>query len=100
MVSTIEPDRYANTGYSVKDTSLEINEMIYQRSMSLPGSERVRMGMEMTESAISMVWCSIPPELSANERRDIFIERLYGREFAASVKGKLPDITADHLQGR
>ncbi len=51
MVSQIEPDRYANTGFSVKDTAPEINEMIFQRTMALTHSERFLMGMSMLSTA-------------------------------------------------
>ncbi len=78
MVSKIEPDRYADTGYSVKDTPPEINAMIFRQMMSRTPGERMMMGMEMTATAKALVWASIPADLPEAERRAAFCERFYG----------------------
>ena len=85
MVSQIEPDRYANTGFSVKDTAPEINEMIFQRTMALTHSERFLMGMSMLATAREMIWASIPSDLPSAERRRQFYQRLYGEKLPAAV---------------
>jgi hypothetical protein len=61
MATPIEPDRYANTGFSVKDTAPEINEMI---------------------------WSSISTELPPAERRRQFYRRLYGEELPDAVANR------------
>ena len=85
MVSEVEPDRYANTGFSVKDTAPEINEMIFQRTMALTHSERFLMGMSMLTTAREMIWSSISTELPPAERRRQFYRRLYDEELPDSV---------------
>lgn len=87
MVSQIEPDRYANTGFSVKDTAPEINEMIFKRTMALSHSERFLMGMSMLATSREMIWASLPTDLPQAERRRQFYRRLYGEE--------LPDVVAE-----
>ncbi len=93
MGSQIEPDRYADTGFSVEDTAPEINEMIFQRTMALTSSERFLMGMSMLTTAREMIWASLPKDLSESQCRRHFYKRLYGEE--------LPDAVADWapLQG-
>ncbi len=77
MVSKIEPDRYADTGFSLKDTSPEINAIIFRSMMRRSISERLLMGMDMRATARALVWASIPTELTATERRNAFYERFY-----------------------
>ena len=78
MVSKIEPDRYADTGFSVNDTSPEINAMIFRRVMQRTAGERLVMGMNMQTTARALVWASIPAQLTDTERRTAFYERFYG----------------------
>lgn len=85
MVSEVEPDRYANTGFSVKDTAPEINEMIFQRTMALTHSERFLMGMSTLTTAREMIWSSISTELPPAERRRQCYRRLYGEELPDAV---------------
>lgn len=79
MVSKIEPDRYADTGFSVKDTAPEINALLFDRMMSREAGERLRMGLDMTATAKIMVWASLPQDLSEAERRAAFLDRFYGK---------------------
>ena len=81
MVSNIDPDRYADTGFSIDDTSPEINDLLFQRMMERSTGERLRMGFEMTATAKSPVWASLPVELGENARRAAFIVRFYGKSF-------------------
>lgn len=89
MVNPIEPDRYANTGFSVRDTSPEVNEMIFRHVMSLTDGERLKRGLSMMATARKLLWSSIPKDLPPDERRYLFIERMYGKEYCDSVRGKL-----------
>jgi hypothetical protein len=90
MMSHIEPDRYANTGFSVKDTSPEINKMIFQRTMALTHSERFLMGMSMLTTAREMIWASLPQDISEPQRRRMFYQRLYGEELPDAVANRVP----------
>lgn len=80
MVSRIEPDRYADTGFAVKDTAPEVNAMIFEAMMRKTPEERLMMGFDMMATAREMVWAGIGPEGSEEERRRLFFKRLYGLE--------------------
>lgn len=47
MVSRIAPDRYANTGFAVKDTSPQINERLFAAMMHRTAEERLLMCLDM-----------------------------------------------------
>ncbi len=79
MVSKIEPDRYADTGFSIADTPPELNSFLFQQMMRKSGSERLIIGCQMTDSARQLVWSGIPESLSQNERRTLFLQRFYGK---------------------
>ncbi len=81
MVSKIEPDRYADTGFSVKDSAPEINEMIFRSMMRKSPGERLLMGLDMLATSRELVWATIPIELSAADRRRAFFERFYGEPY-------------------
>lgn len=78
MVSKVEPDRYADTGFSVADTDSAVNGLLFSLMMKRTPEHRLLMGMDMTATAKQLVWASIPPELSEGERRAAFYERFYG----------------------
>ena len=78
MVSKIEPDRYADTGFSVKDTAPEVNALLFREMMRRTAGERLAMGMDMTATAKALVWASLPAELPDAERSAAFCERFYG----------------------
>ncbi len=87
MVSRIEPDRYADTGFSVKDTAPEINAMIFRRMMEKSPAERLLMGLDMMATARSLIWASLPSSLSPSARRKAFFERFYGEPLPAEMTG-------------
>ncbi len=87
MVNQIEPDRYADTGFSVKDTPPEVNALYFRKIMALSESERFLMGMSMLSTARALVWSGIPQGLTESERRRAFYERFYGEP--------CPDAVAD-----
>jgi len=78
MVSKIEPDRYADTGFSVKDTAPEVNALLFRLMMERTPGERLKMGLEMTATAKALVWASLPEGLTEEERRAAFLKRFYG----------------------
>ena len=80
MVSKIEPDRYADTGFSVADTPPELNAFLFQEMMRKNGAERLVIGCQMADSARALVWSGIPDNLPEHERRDIFLQRFYGHQ--------------------
>ena len=85
MVSKIEPDRYANTGFSIADTPAELNERLFKAMMAKSGEERLEIGLAMNESARQLVWTGISRELSPLERKKAFLEKFYGSELALSL---------------
>ncbi len=82
MVSKIEPDRYADTGYSVADTPAELNRQLFCRMMEKSGAERLRIGCSMTDTARELVWAGILKSLPHTERRRQFLQKFYGSEHA------------------
>jgi hypothetical protein len=80
MVSRIEPDRYADTGFAVKDTPPEINAMIFAAMMRKTPEERLVMGFDMMATARAMVWSGIGVEGTSEERRRRFFRRFHGVE--------------------
>lgn len=78
MVSKITPDRYADTGFSVKDTPPEINAMLFAAMMAKTPEERFLMGMDMMATARAMVWASIASDMPENRRRKEVCDRFYG----------------------
>ena len=79
MVSKIEPDRYADTGFSVKDTAPEINALLFREMMRREAGERLTMGLDMMATAKALVWASLPADWPEQERRTAFYERFYGQ---------------------
>ncbi len=80
MGKPFKSDRYGDTGYSMKDTSPEVNAMIYERMMALSGGERLKKGFSMLATAKEMIMASISKDLPAPEQKRILYKRLYGEE--------------------
>lgn len=78
MVSKVEPDRYADTGFSLADTPADINELLFRRMMEKTGAERLIIGCQMTDTARQLVWSGISGDLPDSERRSLFLQRFYG----------------------
>jgi hypothetical protein len=89
MVSRIEPDRYADTGFSIADTPPELNAYLFEQVMRKSGSERIMIGCKMTDSARELVWSGIPPNLSKSERKQIFLQRFYGESLFEPSRSRL-----------
>lgn len=80
MVSRIEPDRYADTGFAVRDTPLEINAMIFEAMMRKTPEERLLMGFEMMATARALVWGSLGGPGATVEKRREFYKRFHGED--------------------
>ena len=78
MVSRIEPDRYADTGFAVKDTAPEINAMIFAAMMRKTPEERLLMGFDMMATARELVWSNLDAQGTETERRTQFYQRFHG----------------------
>ena len=90
MNEPFKSDRYPDTGYSIKDTSPEVNAMMYERMMALTGEERMLMGFSMLESAKEMILASLPKDLPEADRKKMLYKRLHGE--------KLPDPVYERLK--
>ncbi len=78
MVSRIEPDRYADTGFAVKDTAPEINAMIFAAMMRKTPEERLIMSFDMMATARELVRNNLGTQGTEAERRAEFYQRFYG----------------------
>ena len=83
MVSKIEPDRYADTGFSIADTPPDLNAHLFRQMMQKTGPERLIIGCTMADTARHLVWSGIPGTLEKEERRRIFFQRFYGEPLEA-----------------
>ncbi len=84
MVSRIEPDRYADTGFAVKDTPPEINARLFAAMMRKTPAERLLMGLDMMATARKLVWASL--EGTEEERRAAFFQRFYGMPLPSFIR--------------
>ena len=76
--SKIEPDRYADTGFSIADTSADLNQLLFRKMMGKSGADRLEIGCQMSDTARELVWSGIPDDLPGARRREIFVKRFYG----------------------
>lgn len=60
------------------DAAPEIAEVVRARLMTLSGTERFLIGVQMFEAARRMVLASLPADLTEAERKRRLFERLYG----------------------
>jgi hypothetical protein len=61
MVSKIEPDRYADTGFALKDTSPEINSRLFAAMMRKTPAERLLMALDMMATARMLASAKLTP---------------------------------------
>jgi hypothetical protein len=78
MISKIDPSRYADTGFAVKDTPPEMKATLFAAMMRKTPAERVLMGFDMSATARAIVWSTIPADLPEDERRRALYLRFYG----------------------
>jgi len=90
MVSKIEPDRYADTGFSIRDTPADLNAHLFRKMLEKTGAERLIIGCNMADTARQLVWSGISKSLPEAIRRQIFLERFYGKEISDYGQGALP----------
>jgi len=67
------------------DTSPEIARMVAERYAQMSGVERFLIGVQMFETARTMVLASFPRGLSDDERRRRLCERFYGTDLARAA---------------
>jgi hypothetical protein len=89
MVSRIEPDRYADTGFAVKDTPPEINARLFAAMMRKTPQERLSMAFDMMATARQLVWASLAGIEDEDERRAMFYRRFYGEELPEGFPRKI-----------
>lgn len=77
MVSKIEPDRYADTGFSLADTPADLNAHLFKKMMEKSVVERLIIGSQMT-GTFSPTGLVISEDLPEGQRGEMFIERFYG----------------------
>ena len=85
MVLKIEPDRYADTGFSIADTPPDLNNHLFRKMMEKSGAERMAIACHMNDTARALVWSGIPQDLPQQERRQLFLERFYGKSLFTTV---------------
>ena len=90
MVSKIEPDRYADTGFSIADTPADLNKHLFDRMMEKTGAERLAIGCRMTDTARELVWSGISQDLPTPKRRELFLQRFYGEELSTAHGSSSP----------
>jgi hypothetical protein len=81
IFSRIEPDRYADTGFAVKDTPLEINRRLFDAMMRKTPEERLMMSLDMMATARELVMQGIEREAGAVSGIEIkrrAFQRLHG----------------------
>lgn len=93
MVSKIEPDRYADTGFSIADTPADLNQHLFDRMMEKSGVERIIIGCRMTDAARELVWSGISKDLPEPKRRQIFLQSFYGKSLISTYTTALESRT-------
>lgn len=78
LASKIEPDRYAITGFPIKDPPQELNDHHFHQMMQKTGAERLEIGCQMNATARQLVWSGIPKSLPSKARKELFLRRFYG----------------------
>ncbi len=61
------------------DTPPEIAELVRKKLMARSGEERFMMGVRSFDAARAIVLASLPPGLSAEERKRQLFQRIYGQ---------------------
>jgi hypothetical protein len=80
MRLTGDPTLYLFAG----STPPELNHHLFRKVMGKSGAERVAIACRMNDSAREFVWSGIPQELTLSERRQLFLERFYGKGLSTS----------------
>jgi hypothetical protein len=64
----------------MNDTSPEIERVVHELMKKRSGAERLRMALQMFDSARTMVMASFPPRLSPIEVKEQLCDRFYHGE--------------------
>ncbi|MEM0895333.1 MAG: hypothetical protein AAGJ79_00500 [Verrucomicrobiota bacterium] len=78
MVSRVEPERYADTGFGVKDTPPALNARLFEQMMKKTPEERLLMGFDMAATARELVWVGLGGETKDPDIRREFFLRYHG----------------------
>jgi hypothetical protein len=73
----------------MKDTSLEMENIYFQKIMSFTQEERFLMAVDMFDTAKSLVIASLPKSLSKIEIKVQTFLRFYGNDFSEEEKEKI-----------
>ncbi len=60
------------------DTPPEIERMVRERIMARSAEERLLIGAQMFDAAVTMIQASFPPDMPEAERKQHLFRRLYG----------------------
>lgn len=71
----------------MNDTPPEIAELLRQKIMARSPEERFMMGVRSFNAAREMVLASLPANLTPEERRRQFFQRIYGEPLPADFAG-------------
>jgi hypothetical protein len=78
MGATPPSDIYPDTGYSVKDTSPEVNRIMFEHFMAMTPGQRLEKGCSMLAATKELILAGLPSGLTVYERRRRLYETLYG----------------------
>lgn len=73
----------------MNDTRPEAQRVLDELFAGLSGEERLKMGLEMFDTARKIVISSFPPGLSEKEIRKRLFLRFYGDDFSEDEKRKI-----------
>lgn len=69
----------------MNDTSSEIEKKQFEMMMSLGPKRRIELACEMYMAARASVLATLPENLSENDRRKAFVDKMYGPEFSHAL---------------
>ena len=61
----------------MNDTSPEIEKMQFKMMMQLPPNRRIELGCEMFMAARSLIFSSLPKNLSERDLKKLYYEQMY-----------------------
>ena len=64
----------------MNDTSAAVERLVSERHAAMTPEQRMRIAASMYESARAIIDSSLPPGMTAEQRRYAIVKRLYGDE--------------------